>query len=99
MREASNKLDDVEQAVGDAPDSDDVQVIVKSMILQGFPSEWLHEAVKAGISDPQLKDLAGNTFSATVFGCVYICTLAHLPAPTHTPDIFDSEAIAQLLMP
>ncbi len=45
--------------------------------FQGFPVEWLPEDLP--VSDPQLKDLAGNAFSGTVFGCVYISVLAHLP--------------------
>ncbi len=42
------------------------------VVGQGFPAEFIPEAA----SDPQLKDLAGNAFSSTVFGAVYIALMA-----------------------
>ncbi len=57
----------------------------ENLALQGFPVEWLPEDLT--ISDPQLKDLAGNAFSGTVFGCVYIIVLAHLPKRSRSQEV------------
>ena len=52
----------------------------EAMTLQGFPSKWLEEAVDSDVaSDSQLKDLAGNAFSATVFAAIYIVLMCKLP--------------------
>ena len=50
------------------------------------------------ISDLQLKELAGNGCSGTVFGCVYIAVLAHLPKRIRSQEVFDHKKLAQLLM-
>jgi hypothetical protein len=42
------------------------------VVGQGFPAEFIPEAA----SDPQLKDLAGNAFSSTVFGALHISLMA-----------------------
>ena len=49
-------------------------------------------------SDSQLKDLAGNALSGTVFGCVYISVLAHLPKRSRSQEVFDHKKMALLLM-
>ncbi len=66
--------------------------------LQGFPVQWLPESLENLVTDLQLKDLAGNAFSGTVFGCVYISVLAHLPKRSRSQEVFDHKKLAQLLM-
>ena len=55
----------------------------EALALQGFPVSWLCE-VPAHLrsSDTMLRDLAGNAFSSTVFGVIYLMLLAHLPPPS-----------------
>ena len=56
----------------------------EAMQLQGFPQDRLLKVIDR-ITDPQLKDLAGNAFSGTIFAALYIGLMGHLPAaPTRS---------------
>jgi site-specific DNA-cytosine methylase len=59
-----------------------VMLGLEALALQGFPSSWVMDVPsQLRATDPQLKDIAGNAFSATVFAEMYLMLLAHLPKP------------------
>lgn len=69
------------QGVLDAP-RHRVMLGLEALAVQGFPCEWVLDVpLQKRASDPQLKDIAGNAFSATVFAEMYLMLLAHLPMP------------------
>ena len=65
----------------------------EAMQLQGFPRSQL--AAATSTSEAQLKDLAGNAFSAMPFVALYIAILAKMPAVTAAEGV-DLKTVRQL---
>ena len=73
-----------------------------ALAVQGFPIKWvLDVAPPARATDPQLKDIAGNAFSATAFAEMYLMLLAHLPTPAQPDelqvDMVDTQTLMELM--
>ena len=60
---------------------------VEAMALQGFPASWIPGcgALPEKVSNTLLLDLAGNAFSSSVFGAVYLSMLAEVPPIAELP--------------
>ena len=64
---------------------------VESMSLQGFPVSWiLGPGTPEKVSNTLLLDMAGNAFSSSMFGSVYLAMLAELPPIDELPANADT---------
>ncbi len=65
----------------------------EALSIQGFP---LQLAMKSKLGNSQLKDLAGNAFSANTFMALYIALLVHFPKLDSNLEKHDLEALIRL---
>eukprot|EP00971_Amphidinium_carterae_P336684 6473191-Amphidinium_carterae.2 len=64
------------------------------LAIQMMPLELLDVAVKQGVSDHRMADLAGNSFTGSVFGSVALAALACAPLQDRIASLNEASALA-----